>query len=193
MSYLRLVPALFLASLLAAPALSERTATTPSVQQKTPSPVANPAVQGVKKKAKVRGNATVLDSKKVMKMLLPDLALEVVPPTSPAGVAWVRIRNLGAGEAKPFQVTAAIKGACEAGKLVTQIPASWTQKTQGPIPAGGQVQIQLKPSSGSWTASPCYYQISAKADPAQQLAETNDGNNNDTASYCNASGSSGCY
>ena len=99
----------------------------------------------------------------------------------------------GAPVPASFLTRVELELSCEAGKLVSQIPAQVEFPSVEPIPAGSFRYVMLLPQSGQWGDVGCYYRARLIADPWQTVSETSELNNKGSAHFCPPGASLGCY
>lgn len=167
--------------------------TSPGIYEVTATPIGGTRGSGSQVTIEVKGKklgpagASPALGAAVLQTVKPDLQVEVRNPTSAGQKATIRVHNKSGTptpQGSAFVVVTEIFGSCEAGKLVTSIPAAGAQQNVGVIPAGGYVDLQVQPASGPFGDTGCYYKIKARADTFHQVAETNEMNNSGQSLYC---------
>ena len=137
--------------------------------QKVVPPVAKPAKKERGKSPKKNTqNAPILKEAVAdpgLKVLLPDLQVEIADPVSNTHPAMAKVHNKGpVATPASFNVLASIELSCEAGKLVSKVNAANPSPHVQAIPAGSFRYVDIKPASGQWTGGGCYYRVKLRAD-----------------------------
>ena len=158
-------------------------------------PVTKPTKQKRGKSPKKKKNAPVLKEALTnpgLKVLLPDLQVEIADPVSNTHPAMAKVHNKGSvATPASFNVLASIELSCEAGKLVSKVNAANPSPSVQAIPAGSFRYVDIMPANGHWAGGGCYYRVKLRADNWETIKEVNEKNNSGHAHFCPQGGS--CY
>ena len=133
-----------------------------------------------------------IDPTQGLKLMLPDLQVEISNPGSNSQPAIAKVHNKGnAPVSATFLTLATAEVSCEVGKLKSDVAVANKTTSLQPIAVGGFRTVSILPASGSWVSSGCYYNIKLKADSGGTIKESNDQNNFGFAHFCPQGGS--CY
>ena len=131
-----------------------------------------------------------------MKMMRPDLVVEVANPGSGTLPVVLTVRNVGvAATPAAFTVVTSAEAWCEVGKMKSpaKVNSQDGEQTVAPIPPGSFRYVFVRPpaphaSSSNqtphWSGGGCYLRFEARADTWGMIAETNENNNTGYAHYC---------
>lgn len=131
-------------------------------------------------------------AKKGLELMLPDLQLKTIDPTSPGAPLKVVVTNKGQ-KATPqgFTVVTSAELSCEVGKLVSPLNVVNGEASVGVLPVNGSATINVHPQAGTWGGGGCYVRANARADSWGIIAESDESNNKAFAHFCPGNGS--CY
>ncbi len=172
-------------------AKSERSRSLSTVEKKVPkAPAKTQAERAPKPKKKNKKKATKAIAneniaRQGLKVLLPDLQVEIAPPVSNSHPAIAKVHNKGAAATPAsFLTLAEIELSCEAGKLKSKVNAADETPSVQPIPAGSFRYVYILPAGGSWGGPGCYYNVKLRADQWGTIKEVNEKNNTGYAHFC---------